>query len=210
MSLNLSPSENLVSRAKEGDEAALEILLARHYDTVRQRIAPHIGPRHQALISGDDVMQQTGIDAFLRIRSMRAEDEDSFCGWLYRLAYNNLIDAIRMLDADKRAPDAHRVAWPDPQSTQSLVDTLFGVDSQTPSRVAAGRESEQRVQTALDRLPPAYREVVRLYDLQAVPIQEVATTLGRSPGAVHMLRARAHELLRRLLVVGEEKTVAPA
>ena len=40
---------------------------------------------------------------------------------------------------------------------------------------------------------------MRLYDLECQPPQQVAEALGRSVGAVHMLRARAHDRLRELL-----------
>jgi RNA polymerase sigma-70 factor (ECF subfamily) len=210
MSPDHDSTATLVQRARAGDETALETLLARHFAALRDRIARRIDPRWQSLLSADDVMQQTGIDAFLRIKSMRADDEDAFCGWLYRLASNNLIDAIRRLEADKRPPAYRRIDAPGSPSTRTLHESIFGVDSDTPSRVVAGRESEQLLQAAFERLPPAYREVVQLYDLQAMPIQEVAIALGRSPGAVHMLRARAHELLRQILTNGAEKLPSPA
>ena len=41
--------------------------------------------------------------------------------------------------------------------------------------------------------------MIRLYDLEGRPIAEVAAEMGRSSGAVHMLRARAHDRLRELL-----------
>ena len=52
---------------------------------------------------------------------------------------------------------------------------------------------------ALNTLPADYRTAVRLYDLEGRPVAEVAGTMGRSAGAVHMLRARAHERLRAFL-----------
>ncbi len=56
----------------------------------------------------------------------------------------------------------------------------------------------------LAKLPPDYATVIRLYDLQGKPIAEVAADLGRSEGAVYMLRARTHDRLRELLP-GESK-----
>ena len=49
---------------------------------------------------------------------------------------------------------------------------------------------------ALGSLPGDYEKVVRMYDLEGRPIGEVAAELGRSEGAVYMLRARAHDRLR--------------
>ena len=55
------------------------------------------------------------------------------------------------------------------------------------------------VVACVDALPEDYGRVVRLYDLQGLPIADVSRQLGRSSGAVHMLRARAHDQLRVLL-----------
>ena len=51
----------------------------------------------------------------------------------------------------------------------------------------------------LERLPASYRRVVDEVDLAERPVSEVAAELNKSPGAIHMLRSRAHERLRELL-----------
>ena len=57
-------------------------------------------------------------------------------------------------------------------------------------RIAEG-EAADIIQSALDKLPADYGQAVRLYDLEGCSSEQVADTLGRSVGAVHMLRARA-------------------
>ena len=80
----------------------------------------------------------------------------------------------------------------------TLLEVL-GRTSTTPSRHAARREIADIVRSALDKLPADYARAVRLYDLEGRSSEEVAATLGRSVGAVHMLRARAHDRLCELL-----------
>jgi RNA polymerase sigma factor (sigma-70 family) len=75
----------------------------------------------------------------------------------------------------------------------------LGVTTTTPSRHARRDERATRLNTALDALPQDYGRAVRLYDLESLPIDEVAKQMGRSTGAVHMLRARAHDRLKDLL-----------
>src|SRR5262249_50421881 len=88
-----------------------------------------------------------------------------------------------------------------PSGGDSAADLFeqLGVTTTTPSRHAARGERDTRLNAALDALPEDYAKVVRLYDLQGLPIAEVARQLGRSTGAVHMLPARAHDRLRPLL-----------
>ena len=58
------------------------------------------------------------------------------------------------------------------------------------------QEGEGRLRQALATLPETYREVVERYELGGESAAEVAKRLGRSVGAIFMIRARA---LRRLL-----------
>jgi RNA polymerase sigma factor (sigma-70 family) len=60
-------------------------------------------------------------------------------------------------------------------------------------------ETEGRLRQALASLPAAYREVVERYELGGESAREVARGLGRSVGAVFMIRARAIKRLLELL-----------
>jgi RNA polymerase sigma factor (sigma-70 family) len=143
-------------------------------------------------------MQVTYLEAFLRIRSFQAVGPGAFLAWLRRIADHNLRDAIKGLQRQKRPPPGRCLGQ---VSGDSAVDLLarIGVTTTTPSRAAAGRELHTLLQDALAALPADYAAVVRLYDLEAWPISDVAARLARSPGAVHMLRSRAHLHLRALL-----------
>ena len=48
---------------------------------------------------------------------------------------------------------------------------------------------------AIKKLPPDYATVIRLYDLEGRTGPRVAEAMSRSRGAIHMLRARAHDML---------------
>lgn len=188
-------SEDLVSRAVGGEKDALVELLERHGPELRRHLAGKMPERWRSVLSEDDVIQQTYMDAFLCIRRFRPQGDDSFGNWLATLANRNLVDAIRMLDADKRGHDHRRI---NPGSgDESFVDLyeLLGGTSATPSRQAACNEARGAVTQAVEQLPETYRSVVTMYDLEGQPLREVAAAIQRSPGATSMLRLRA---LRRL------------
>jgi RNA polymerase sigma factor (sigma-70 family) len=63
---------------------------------------------------------------------------------------------------------------------------------------------------ALRQLPPDYEKVIRLYDLAGKSPAEVAQEMGRSQGAVFMLRARAHDRLREVLGSSSQFFSTPA
>jgi RNA polymerase sigma-70 factor (ECF subfamily) len=187
----------LLTRAVDGDDDALSSLLEQFGPQIRAGLS--IGPAYRALLDPDDVMQVTFIEAFLQIQQLSTADEDAFVAWLRQIAQNNLRDAIRALECDKRLSPKDQVAVPrSDDSTVALFD-LVGASASTPSRRASTDEIRKIVESAIRTLPPDYAAVIRLFDLEGHGGLEVAAALGRSRGAVHMLRARAHDQLRERL-----------
>jgi len=195
--MNESRDSTLVDAAAAGDQDALERLLERHAPELRRRIAGLMPRRWRSLLSDDDILQQTYADAFLSISRLQTRDEDVFLSWLARMARRNLIDAVRMLDAEKRGGGRRRVE-PGGESGLALYEVLGGT-SQTPSRQAARIEAGQALDQALRRLPAEYQRVVRMFDLEGRSIEEAAEAMGRTTGATYMLRIRAHRMLCEIM-----------
>jgi RNA polymerase sigma-70 factor (subfamily 1) len=187
-----------VRAAVAGDGEALTALLHQHGPLVRRRL--HISPVWRAALDAADVMQVTYLEAFLRIKRLQARTTGGFVAWLTQLAQNNLRDAIKELERQKRPDPRQQVRQRVPNDSWStLLHGLSDPTIKTPSRGAAGKESQRILTAALAQLPPPYANVVRLHDLEGRPVAEVAALLGRSHGAVYMLRARALDRLREWL-----------
>lgn len=186
-----------VERAAQGDADALEELLREFGPPLGARLS--IDARWRRLLEPEDVLQVTYMEAFLRAGALRTRTTAGFAAWLERMARNNLNDALRELTRAKR-PDGHgrvtRGAGGD--SAQTLLAGLEGSEP-TAGGLASGREQVERLHAALARLPGSYARVVRELDLEERPVAELAAEWGRSPGALHMLRSRAHDRLRELL-----------
>jgi RNA polymerase sigma factor (sigma-70 family) len=189
----------LVARAKAGDRGAIAALFEQHGPTARQAVAGHIPRRWQSVLSEDDVMQQTYMDAALSIKKFEPRGDGSMGAWMARLATCNLQDALKALKAVKRGGDRRRVEHGPGSSSALALHELLATTSSTPSRHAARDEAGQTLKRAVNRLPRGYRRVIQLYDLESKPIEQVAAELDRSQGAVYMLRARAHDRLREIL-----------
>ena len=190
---------DLVLQAATGDERALARLLEEHGPAVRAGMAGRIPRRWQAALSIEDVMQQTYIDAFADLDRFVPNGPGSFAAWLNSLARCNLRDAVKMFETDKRGKGHHRLEPRTPE--ESFVDLceLVGATDSTPSRKVARAEACTALRWALQQLPESYRRVVQRYDLDACPVEEVARELNRRPGAVYMIRARAHRRLREIM-----------
>lgn len=192
-------SSELIRQAVGGNADSLRALLEQFGNQVWHEIRSQIGRPWQASVDPDDVMQVTYVEAFLRIGTFASSETPAFVAWLRRIAENNLRDAIKELDRKKRPSPMRQVRAPNSDESRIALLEQLGVESTTPSRHAARSEARLTLDDALDRLPPHYSAVVRMYDLEGLEIADVAQRVGRSPAAVHMLRARAHDHLRSLL-----------
>lgn len=192
----------MVRQAIAGDREGLTRLLEQYGPMARQRLAGRIPKRWQSVLSEDDVMQQTYVDAVRDIHRFVPQGEGAFLAWLVTLGKRNLLDAIRMLEAEKRGGGRVRVeARPRSESFVALYDMLGAVTS-TPSRKVARAEAADWLEQAIESLPGAYRQAVQMLDIEGRSSREVAASLDRSIGAVYMLRARAHRLLGEMLGTG--------
>lgn len=195
----MEPTEQsgLEHAAVRGDESALRELLLRFGPEVERRL--DVPTKWRAVLDPADVMQVTYLEAFLHIGRYDPTRVESFVRWLGQIAENNLRDAIRALGRQKQPQPERRITPKATQESMVALVELLGATSTTPSRELAAGEACARLMTAVDALPETYRIAVRLYDLEGRSIEEVAQALGKSPGAVHMLRARAHDRLREML-----------
>jgi len=195
----ITVEEQLTTAAAQGDEAALSRLLKQYDGELHGRISTKIGRPYRGSLDADDVLQVTYLEAFLRIQQFVPDHSGGFLGWLTRIAENNLRDAIRMLNRDKRPQPGKRMLAAVTGDSYSMLLVNLADSTTSPSSGAAASEIRSVVDSALSDLPPDYSKVVRLYDLEGESIEEVARAMRRSRGAVHMLRVRAHDRLRELL-----------
>lgn len=192
--------DTMLEKALAGDRAAVIALMEALAPKVRARLASKLTGAYQSVVDVDDLMQVTFLEAYLRLKRFTKGDSTAFLAWMTRLAENNLIDAVRALDAAKRPGPKNRVevGRGREDSMAALVD-LLGITNTTPSVVAMRGEAGNLLEQAIVALPADYAKVVRLYDIAGKSAADVARELGRSEGAVFMLRARAHERLKELL-----------
>jgi RNA polymerase sigma factor (sigma-70 family) len=193
--------QGTVSAAVSGDTYALSTLLHAHGPLLHRHFTDRIGRRHQAVISAEDVLQVTFMEAFLRIRSFVPAGENSFLAWLRQIGENNLRDAVRELDADKRPPERKRITTLSREDSYTTFLATLAGSFTTPTEHLRRSDAKALLEAAMKKLPQDYAQVLRLYHLKEQHIDEVAAAFDppRSRGAVHMLRLRAFECLRELL-----------
>jgi len=186
-----------IERAVAGDSAALETLLRAIAPELTSGLS--IDPVWRRSLDPEDILQVSCLEAFLRIASLREPTPDAFRAWMKRIVANNLRDALRGLERDKRPDPRQRVTRGGAgESARTLLAALLDPCA-TPSAPAILSEDVERLRTVIRSLPRSYRLVVERMDLEERDAGDVAAELGRSRGAVHLLRTRAHDRLRELL-----------
>ena len=193
--------DQILRRAKEGDKNALGELLLRHGRLIRNGL--DINPKWQSVLEVNDVMQVTYFEAFEQITRFEG-DVRAFPHWLRRIAENNLRDASQGLEREKRPQPGQRVQAPENGDDIVWLQDLISGGGATPSRHAAGNEARLLLEAEMDKLPADYGKVLRLVFLEGKPVGEVADFMGKTRGAVHLLRIRAVNRLRERLGSGSQ------
>lgn len=191
--------DSLLVAAKKGDKEALGELLLRHGPIVRAGL--QINPKWQSVLEPNDVMQVTYFEAFEQIDRFTGNGP-SFRRWLRRIANNNLRDAIQALERAKRPHPDKRI---ERTSSDESPEALFGIFQErnnTPSQHAATNEVRALLESEIDRLPNDYRKVIREHFLDGHSVAEIAKDMGRTAGAVHLLRIRALRKLESIIGSG--------
>lgn len=186
-----------MERAVAGDPIQLESLLRAA--AVRLRSELEIGARFRRSLDVEDILQVTFLEAFLRIRSLQQRTSSGFYAWLRQMAQHNLIDAVRWLERDCRPDAKKRVTRGAAGESARTLLLSIAEDKTTVSGGAELGDEVSRLHRAIAQLPSSYRIVIERIDLAESPVADVAAQMGRSEGAIHMLRARAHDRLHELL-----------
>jgi RNA polymerase sigma-70 factor (ECF subfamily) len=131
----------------------------------------------------DDAVQ----DAWLRVSRAETDDVRNLGGWLTTVVARVCLNRLRSRAARREDPlDFH---IPDPIVTFD--------DSDDPEHDALLAESVGlALLVVLDTLPPAERLAFVLHDMFAVPFDDIATIIGRSPTAARQLASRARRRVR--------------
>lgn len=173
----------LMLRVRSGDAESFGVLLNRYRLPLVSYFARMVRDRALA----EDLAQE----AFLRVYQARQryQPEARFTTWLYRIATNLALNALR----DRKAGDA--AALDEDESGVSRVARI------ADKRVTAEEQlmlsdRERLIRRAVEALPERQRAAVILHKYQDVDYRQIGKILGLSESAVKSLLFRAYENLR--------------
>jgi RNA polymerase sigma-70 factor (ECF subfamily) len=166
----------LIRRAQHGDSGAFGKLVRLHREGAVNVVYRMCGDAELA----EEAAQEAFIRAWTNLP--RYKPRSPFRNWLYRIATNVAVDALR---SQREAVDVEAVHVPDGESGPEVLTEV--------------QERGERVRQAVLELPPASRAVVVLREYEDLSYQEIADTLGIPIGTVMSRLNYARGLLRRAL-----------
>lgn len=189
----------LIDRARRGDASAVDRLLDRYRERLRQMVAVRMDDRLAARIDPSDVVQETLMVASQRLGEYLGKRPIAFYPWLRQIAWNSLVDLHRRhVLAGRRAVDREQHLGISDASAALLADHLQ--DSGTaPLGKLLRKELRARVRAVLRQLSAADQELLLLRHLEQLTMAECAEVMGISENAAAQRQLRALKRLRRLL-----------
>ncbi len=192
-------TQRLIKQAVTGNQQAVRRLLMLYHPRLRARLLRHMDATMKAKIEPEDILQQVYLDAFRAIESFSYQGKDSFLRWLSAILDRKLIDEHRALRAERR--DVRREVKAVPKSAQqtTYIDLMARVMAScgTPSQDVRKDEALGALTACLATLPEHYRDVIQMRFIEGRSVADVADTLNRSIGSIHMICHRALRQLRQ-------------
>jgi RNA polymerase sigma-70 factor (TIGR02960 family) len=206
-------TEETLARARAGDEDAFRALTDPYRRELQLHVYRIVGSAHDA----EDLLQETLLAAWRGLG--RFEGRASVRAWLYRIATNRSLDALR---ASRRRPEDRQrlteVTEPtrlgEPIWLEPYPDTLLeGIPDEAPGPEAR-YETKEAIALAfvvgLQHLPPQQRAVLVLRDALGFRAGEVAEMLDTTEPSVNSLLHRARGAFEsRLPASGRERAPLP-
>jgi RNA polymerase sigma-70 factor (ECF subfamily) len=174
-----------IERAKRGDAQAFQDL----YDKHKRRVYSLCLRMTANTAEAEDLTQEAFLQLYRKIGTFRGES--AFSTWLHRLSVNVVLMHLRK----KNLP------------VVSLEETTQGGEEDTPKKdfgaedlALAGSIDRLQLQRAVDDLPPGYRTIFVLHDIEGYEHNEIAgivgCSIGNSKSQLHKARMKLRDLLR--------------
>jgi RNA polymerase sigma-70 factor (ECF subfamily) len=179
----LNSGPELIARAQEGDSQAFAALFEMH----KPRIYAICLRMTNNMAEAEDLTQDAFIHVFRKLSTFRGES--AFSTWLYRIAVNTVLMHFR-----KKS------------NRQVSLDETAKNDSTMPKREygkvddrLAGSVDRLALARAINELPPGYRTIFLMHEVQGYEHQEIARMLrcsiGNSKSQLHKAKLRMRRLL---------------
>jgi RNA polymerase sigma-70 factor (ECF subfamily) len=184
----VSDELTLVQAAKRGDDSAFEELV-RRYDRNVFRIAQHITQNRE---DAEDVVQEAFLKAYRNLAKF--QEQSKFYTWLVRIAVNEALMKLRRRKPERTVSLDEEIKTEDDSLPREIADW-----SPNPEQQYNQAELREILSKTIQGLPPGFRTVFVLRDVEGLSTEETAAALELSVPAVKSRLLRARLQLRERL-----------
>lgn len=177
-----------VSRAKDGDQAAFEVIFQQYERQIYGFIYRMMGNPEDA----NDLTQECFIRAYKALA--QTSDDLNVSAWLHRIASNACLDVLRR---------RQRIRWL-PWESHKHEHLLHGKPIDDPERRAISNETQALVQRALNQMGPRNRMALILREYEGMSCEDIGRIMGLSRSAVKSVLFRGREEFRKIYRATEE------
>lgn len=178
----------LVERARAGDDSAFTELLSR-YERKILRVGKNITQNDE---DAEDVLQETFLKAYSHLDNFKGDAK--FYTWIVRIAVNESLMKLRKRKSDKTVSLDQEL-----DTGEDFVPREIAVWEDNPEQSYSRDEMKDILDKAVEALPPIFRSVFVLRDIEELSTEETADALGISIPAVKSRLLRARLQLRERL-----------
>src|SRR6201996_5213403 len=199
--LSPDPDIDQVELAKGGDTQAFEGLI-RKYERQIFRTAQHITQNRE---DAEDIVQDVFFKAFQKLEQFQGNSK--FSTWLVRIAVNESLMRLRKRKTSKTVSMDQDV-----ETDEGSIPRDFAEWRPNPEQIYSQSELADILRKTIQGLPPGFRSVFTLRDVENLSTEETAEALGLSVPAVksRLLRARLQLRERLSRYFGNKKEGLPA
>lgn len=179
--------QRLLERCRKGDEKAWAELVNRYWG-LAFRVAFRILRNKE---DAEDAAQEAFVQVYRSLTGFR--HESNFRTWFYRIVV--------------RTAMAHLQSEPTEPLDEEIKDEILSGAHEDPESIVLARERAQLLEQAIQQLPPNWRAVLVLREIEGLSYAEISEILGIPIGTVESSLFRARKKLRQLLgkLLGEER-----
>ncbi|MHC4515402.1 MAG: RNA polymerase sigma factor [Planctomycetota bacterium] len=189
---------------KPGDHAGFERVMLEHTEFLQRAIHSKMDARLRSVLEPDDVMQDVMIAAYRSIGDADFPSAQAFRRWLGVLVQNRLVDLARRYFGTKRrcgtTTSLDETAGPGDSGAPVRARERVPSYDPSPSSIATRREAAEALEHVLACIPPHYRQIIRLVQIERLSTREIAARMGKKPEAVRKCLSRALEACRKAML----------
>jgi RNA polymerase sigma-70 factor (ECF subfamily) len=179
---------SLVGRILEGERDLFTMLVSRY----EKRVVNYIYRITHRYEEAHDLAQEVFVKVYLALD--RYDPKYQFSTWLFRIAQNSSIDALR-----KKGIAEVPLARPSTEDEPNGREREFADEGISPYRALKNKELSAAIDRAVEKLPSDYRELIQLRHFAELSYEEIASMKRLPLGTVKNKLFRARNLLKEAL-----------